>query len=304
MAGPTLPVVFPFQLHSAQPDGNTESCRLLDERIIEVAQQVAKLLGYALDTNITGPLALNASLMGSVGSDCRWLSTTTFRLGAQKVITADANSHLKLHTNPANITNNIGTAGPTANGRDQAGAFAANSFVHFYWIYNPTSSTLATLSSASGPNPGPTLPAGYLLGAYAGAMRLDASVHLIAGNIRGRWTWYQSPQSELVGGNATVSTAIDCSSSVPPAAISMRGVSLLLSLAGGGPETVTATITDYLADVVSLQSIKLLALSYNADQTTWVAPNYSQGLKYYLSAADGGTTLSVSILGFENPTCA
>lgn len=73
----------------------------------------------------------------------------------------------------ASITNNIGTAGPVANGRDQAGAFGATAEVHFYFIWNGTA--LATTSSLAAPPVGPTLPTGYTHWAYAMSVKLTGT---------------------------------------------------------------------------------------------------------------------------------
>lgn len=73
-------------------------------------------------------------------------------------------------------TNNVGTAGPIAGGRDQAGAFTAETFVHFFIIYNPTSKDVSSLSSASAT--APTLPSGYTFYRRVGSVYFDALSHL------------------------------------------------------------------------------------------------------------------------------
>jgi len=75
---------------------------------------------------------------------------TQFDLTASQVILREGADHLVVHNSPGRITCNVSTAGPAANGRDQSGAFSAGSWVHFWWIWNPTTSTLASLASASG----------------------------------------------------------------------------------------------------------------------------------------------------------
>jgi len=56
-------------------------------------------------------------------------------------------------------TNRVSTAGPKAGGRDQSGAFSASSWIHFFFIYNPVTGDVSSLSSAS--PTAPTLPTGY-----------------------------------------------------------------------------------------------------------------------------------------------
>lgn len=73
---------------------------------------------------------------------------------------------------PGTIVCDIGTAGPTINGRDQVAAFDSDSLIYFYWIWNGT--TLATIASASPPIDaagafvGPTMPQSYTHWSYLG----------------------------------------------------------------------------------------------------------------------------------------
>lgn len=64
---------------------------------------------------------------------------------------------------------NIAVAG--ANGRDQPTALGANVWVHFYWIWNPTTQTLASIASLTAPPGGPNLPSGFTHWCYIGAVR-------------------------------------------------------------------------------------------------------------------------------------
>jgi len=75
-------------------------------------------------------------------------------------------------------TNNIGTAGPIAGGRDQAGAFTASSWIHFFFIYNPITGDKSSLSSAS--PTAPTLPAGYTFFVRVGSTYVYGLGQLIA----------------------------------------------------------------------------------------------------------------------------
>ncbi len=121
--------------------------------------------------------------------------------------------------NTGTITCDIGLAGPAVNGRDQAGAFAANSWIHFYFIWNGT--TLATIASLTAPPTGPTLPTGYQWLAYATAIRYNSVPVLLGTKIRGSVVSYNSLGSILSAGTATVETAVSCSAFVPPNALSI-----------------------------------------------------------------------------------
>lgn len=115
--------------------------------------------------------------------------------------------------NPGVRTNNILTAGPAVNGRDQAGAFSANSYVHLYHVYDGT--TLATISSLAAPTVGPTLPGGYTSFSYFNTLRLNASTQFLPTRMVGAWVYYVGGQSVLSGGLATSPTAVDVSGFVP-----------------------------------------------------------------------------------------
>lgn len=119
-----------------------------------------------------------------------WATTTTFTFTAD-VITLTNNSNQGVRVANGNVTNNISTAGPAANGRDQAGAFSNSSYIHFYWIYNGT--TLATISSAVGPATGPTLPGGYTYWCYITTLPVNSTgtlnKHNVMGNMVHRDSW-------------------------------------------------------------------------------------------------------------------
>lgn len=74
-------------------------------------------------------------------------------------------------------TNNVGTAGPIAGGRDQAGAFDTSKWIHFFFIYNPITGDKSSLSSASPTTP--TLPTGYTFFVRTGAVWFSAISQLL-----------------------------------------------------------------------------------------------------------------------------
>ncbi len=115
------------------------------------------------------------------------------------------------------ITCDVNTAGPAVNGRDQAGAFSANSWVHFYLIWNGT--TLASVASASAPPTGPTLPSGYTHWAYVGAVRFNGSSQLTRTTITGSRCRYEQAVSVLASGTATSETVVPVAAAVPPNAL-------------------------------------------------------------------------------------
>lgn len=124
------------------------------------------------------------------------------------------------------ITNNILTAGSVANGRDQAGAFANGSWVHFHFIYNGVA--LATLASTS--STAPVLPTGYTYSAYAHSVYLSAGGALTEGVIRGSWFQNKLAIAAVNNGNATGLTSVSLTAIIPPNALQFEIYSPNLAL--------------------------------------------------------------------------
>jgi hypothetical protein len=161
---------------------------------------------------------------GAQGKNNTTTPNTQYDLDANKVQPFNpSDGSIVVRQNPSVLTNNILTAGPAAGGRDQAGAFSASSWIHFYWIWNGT--TLSTISSLSAPTgaAGPTMPATYTHWAYAGAIRLDASNALISTYVLGSWVYYVSPTEVLSAGAATVTAYLHCCHLYQPAGHSPHG---------------------------------------------------------------------------------
>lgn len=118
------------------------------------------------------------------------------------------------------IVNDITTT--AANGRDQAGAFTASNWIHFYFVGpdTVTSSTLQTRASLTAPPTGPTLQTSETRWAYAGAVRLGASTTLIPTLFRGAWGLIDIADGGvsrvLSNGLSTVFASVDCSAFMPP----------------------------------------------------------------------------------------
>jgi hypothetical protein len=125
--------------------------------------------------------------------------------------------------NPGSLTCNVSTAGPAANGRDQAGAFSASSWVHFYWVWDPTNGILATLASTVAPPTGPTLPTNFTHWCYIGAVYFNASSQLVRTTIAGSVA--NRTNVEAVAAAVTVNTeqSLDGSAIWPPKATRVGG---------------------------------------------------------------------------------
>lgn len=228
---------------------------------------------------------------------------TQFDMFADDVILADASGNTIEQRNPATLTNNLLTAGSAANGRDQAGAFTANTFIHFYWIWNGTA--LATLSSAIAPPTGPTMPSGYTHWAYCGAVYFPASA-LRKVRIKGSWITYESPISALAAGGATAETAIGFTTIAPANALN---IDLGLSKDGTSDSSGIIDVTTNIravTGVVYFGSRHILrgagaTANQQFGQNTLVVPNIGQQIFYLMTNSFGTGTLSVVVRRYQVP---
>lgn len=162
-------------------------------------------------------------LLGLVGANNVTTPNTQYDLSADLVALRNpSDGSFVARTNTGTLTNNTATAGPAANGRDQAGAFGASSWIHFYFIWNGT--TLATVSSLTAPPTGPTLPTGYTHWAYAGAVRYNATPVLLPTIFRGSLAALvvdDGGENRVLAafGTSTTLATVACASVIPPNAL-------------------------------------------------------------------------------------
>ena len=159
------------------------------------------------------------SVRGLTGLNNSTTPNTQYDFSADAVVLINTNGAPIRRVNTGTITNNVSAAGAVANGRDQSGAFSSSSWIHFYFIWNGT--TLATVSSATAPPTGPTLPTGYTHWAYLGAVRFNGSSQMTK-------TWIRGSKA-IIGAVAAAgpldlnypnwSSAISVSTIVPPNAL-------------------------------------------------------------------------------------
>lgn len=204
----------------------------------------------------------------------------------------------------AAITNNVSTAGPAANGRDQAGAFGADSWVHFYWIWN--GATLATLSSASAPPTGPTLPTGYTHWAYAGAVRFNASSQLNNTYIRGSKAFYRGLGTDvnvLTTGTATVETAVSLATAIPPNALSARLAMKMNHQDTGGNVQMNVRLVSTVPWWQFLLGSRPAAdaTAYVRDNAQIEIPNVGQQFYYLWGSTYTGRFMDVVVNGYTIP---
>ena len=234
--------------------------------------------------------------IGQVSTNNSGTPTTQWDMDADVIMLRDTAGsglvNLETRFNPgAALTNNTSTAGSTANGRDQAGAFSAGSWVHFYWIWNGT--TLATLSSATAPPTGPTLPTGYTHWSYGGAVRFNGSSNLIPTRIVGNAAYYHARQSALTGGTATTETAVSLTALVPPNAL--ESIVFMGNARSAGPDL---TIR-YITTLDFLFSGAIVAIDVDSNMQFHI-PNVSQQIFYLWSGAPSNG-IDIDIQGYVLP---
>jgi hypothetical protein len=247
--------------------------------------------------------------MRVIGCNCANNSSTPntqFDLDADAIVLRNSKNQTVTIWEPgAAITNDISTAGPAANGRDQAGAFSNSSWVHFYWIWNGT--TLATISSATAPPTGPTLPSGYTHWAYAGAVYLGAGGALTNTYIRGAVAYYHSFRSALSNGGATSETAISLAALVPPNATNIHlfiWARITASVSGvGGSSLVLRLVSD--GSTIALYSVDAIVAGQSVTNGGGLLiPNVSQQVyylwqDYYVNISS--RTATIYVAGYEVP---
>lgn len=137
-----------------------------------------------------------------------------FRLQAHAVSFISASTHAAtVRISPSAQDIDIRTTGPAGGGRDRASEFSADSWVHFYWLWD--GAAVSGIASAQPPTTGPNLPHSFTSWSYAGAVR-----HLSAGlrgtHIIGAMAYAHLGVRVLDNGTATSETAVDVASAVPP----------------------------------------------------------------------------------------
>lgn len=232
----------------------------------------------AQDINVSrGPY----SVRGLIGANNSGAPTTSFDLLANVVAVRNPTTgEVVTRTNVSSITNNVSTVGPAANGRDQAGAFSASSWIHFYFIWNGT--TMATVSSATAPPTGPTLPTGYTHWAYAGAIFFTAGSQLSPTYIRGSWARYSgSPQPVSTTSTPTVATAVSMAAFIPPNCLSYHLYTVgTVTAGGGGPVAASLTFQAAASSTIQSASITAHTSTIGAVNVQTTIPNISNQFLY------------------------
>lgn len=246
-------------------------------------------------------------VLAQTGANNTGTPNTQYDFSAEAVVLRNPSTgSLVVRTTTGTVTNNVSTAGPTANGRDQAGAFSASSWIHFYWIWNGT--TLATVSSTSAPPTGPTLPSGYTHWAYITAIRFDGSSALMRTLVRGSDVFYDivagGTTRVLLDGQATSFTTIaNTATVIPPNAMSAH----LVGIISANHNVVGAAFAAQFRPLNRTMTTANLNTVTATTSSTYQARNSftfplgdTSGIQYLINAApatSGGVT--VDVVGYK-----
>ncbi len=262
----------------------------------------ARLFGLTYQGSTAPTIIGLPRLFGALGGNAVASPTTQYDLFATAAIVRDpTGGGIVVLPAVANRTVDISVAGPVAGGRDQVAAFGANTWIYLYLIAK-TDGTYHVTASINPPATGPVLPSGYTLWAAACALRIDNSSQLMRSRIRGTWSAYDAQQVGLSSGVATVETAVNLSTLVPPTALNIRLHASAVPSVGGvsplnNPRLRVTTGLDFYRNENNSGNASGSAL--NLDLTV---PNVGQQVFYlWQDAPSAANGLYLSVSGYENP---
>jgi len=174
------------------------------------------------DTGIIYKTQAKIAVPSSYFLDLRGIykTTATQQYTADVAILHDVNGNTITLTS-LDETNNVGTAGPIAGGRDQAGAFDASSWIHFFFIYNPITGDVSSLSSAS--PTAPTLPTGYTFFVRTGAVYFTAESKLLQTYQMDNKVVYNTQWPKFASHAGSVNESVDITAYIPATAKLVHG---------------------------------------------------------------------------------
>lgn len=162
-------------------DGNILTGAQLNNEFDNILNNGPSLVSFPIPT-YTAVAGLVGSLISNIGS---------FQANSYQLKSTSGTCYLNA---TSSYSINTQTAGPVANGRDQAAAFASTD-IHFYAITTGGTSTVAAGIASSNPPPtGPTLPSGYTAWAYLASAKYSVATSVMAaqGTIRGSQHLYST----------------------------------------------------------------------------------------------------------------
>jgi hypothetical protein len=233
----------------------------------------------------TAPQRAGGRVVGLVAANTGGSPTTQMTVSADLIEFSNSttrNTFSMEGGSVSGLTVDVTTAGPIVGGRDQAGAFSANSFVHIHAICDgEQSQNVNLLASASAT--APTLPAGYTHSTYLFPVRFNGSSQLVSVHVRGDTVYYDAAQTALSSGTATSETAVSVSSLVPSNASTMiLNTDNAMDANGGGDVGYRLKLRHTSgSDYFFQQVIAPAANAHGCGAATVVMPQVSQQF-YYL----------------------
>lgn len=229
---------------------------------------------------------------------------TKYDLSAGAVTMRNAAGVTVTRFNTGTLTCDLGLAGPARNGRDQAAAFPANSWVHLYTIWNGTS--LATIASLSPPTVGPALPSGDTHWCYDTTIRWNGSSNIVPTIMRGSVAYIDVAEGSaraLSAGTATAYTAVSCASFVPPVALRAQfRFAIVAGLASAGGIAIVVRPTGASGGITLVRARSEVASSQVDAATVAEIPlNTSQQIDYKFDVAPASGGAYIDVLGYVVP---
>lgn len=246
------------------------------------------------------PAAGGSGLDGARGLKIVRNATTSIAdITADEAILSDSSGNKKRHTS-VSVSPNTATAGPAANGRDQAGAFTSGAFIYAWLISD--GATIAGLWSASAT--APTLPTGYTYKLFVAAWKLDASTTVLRNAIqRGLAFRFSTPILDVDVATSS-STAATRTLTTPP-----LKTEAVLNVLVTDPDTGADSAT-YLSDpdtddvavsdtAAPLSSIRATSASLLQSGQVHVITNDSAQIRTRSISSTGNCTLRIATLGWH-----
>lgn len=175
----------------------------------QVVTSSAGVLSQASPSRVSGLIGTLSSQIGSFAANYHQMRSTN---GIVSWVVAATSAY----------SVNLGTAGPAAGGRDQAGVFAST-YVHWYAISTGVGSTaIAGLVSSNPPEAGPVaMPTSYIGWTYLGVSAYSSSSTTLNGphRFQGSHAKYDTRVSVLSGGTSTTVGAVSTVTNLPRNAV-------------------------------------------------------------------------------------
>jgi hypothetical protein len=268
--------------------------------------------GAAVDARLALGADPSRRVQGLLGVNNTTTPNTKFDLSADAVVLRDATGATVTRLVTGAITCDLGLAGPSANGRDVAGAFSASTWINLFFVWNGT--TLATIASTASPTTGPVLPSGYTHWAFATSVYWNASSNIPKVHARGSVVHMQDQQTVLTGGTAITLTAVSVTAFVPPGALSYKVIGAGNHAQGTSNAGNVLQLTLSLGVVSGLTKATQTWLQQNLGASLgnffpigqFELPNVGQQFYYAINAttgSGGAATLAVASFKVANGDC-